>query len=335
MPKAVPLSHANILANIKDFSNVLEFTAGDRLLGILPPFHSLGLAGNIIMPLCLGLKTTYHTNPTESGVLAGLLERYQSTLLIGTPTFLSGILRASKPEQLSSLRLIFTGAEKCPDHVYQQAADLLPQAVLCEGYGITECSPLVAINTPDDPHPGSIGRILPAMEHLIVDPDQKTPVENGRQGVLLVRGGNVFSGYMGQGRKSPFIKVNGKEWYDTGDLVSIDRNGILTFQGRLKRFIKLGGEMISLPAIEAVLQKLTPERDDGRPSLAVEATPDEDHPELVLFATFPTERQEINHRLRQAGLSALHNIRRLIHLEEIPVLGTGKTDYRKLKAALL
>ncbi len=335
MPKAVPLSHANILANIRDFSSVLEFEAKDRLLGMLPPFHSLGLAGNIIMPLCLGLKTTYHANPTEGGIIAGLIENYRSTLLIGTPTFLKGIIGSSTPDQLSTLRLIFTGAEKCPDYVYRQVKELLPRAVLCEGYGITECSPVVTINNPDNPQPGTIGRILSNMEYLIVHPDRKTPVETGKQGLLLVKGENVFAGYLDRDKESPFITVNGKEWYNTGDLVSDGPDSILTFRGRLKRFIKLGGEMISLPAIEEALQQHFPGKDDGTPAMAVESTPNEDHPELVLFATFPAERREINQWIRQAGLSALHNIRQLIHLEEIPVLGTGKTDYRKLKAALL
>jgi acyl-CoA synthetase (AMP-forming)/AMP-acid ligase II/1-acyl-sn-glycerol-3-phosphate acyltransferase/acyl carrier protein len=334
LPKAVPLSHANILANLKDFNSVLSFRESDRLLAMLPPFHSLGLAGNIILPFCLGLRTTYHANPTEGAALAGLIEQYRSTLLIGTPTFVNGILRAAKPGQLASLRLLFTGAEKCPDYVYRQVKEALPGAVLCEGYGITECSPVVSVNTPDAPIPETIGRVLPGMEYAIVDPDRMERVEAGRQGLLLVRGTNVFAGYLGADAASPFVTLDGKSWYNTGDLVREGANSILTFCGRLKRFVKLGGEMISLPAIETVLQQHFPANTDGSSALAIEATPDESHPEIVLFTTFAIEREEVNRCIRQAGLSALHNIRRLVRIDSIPVLGTGKINYRQLKTAL-
>jgi acyl-CoA synthetase (AMP-forming)/AMP-acid ligase II/1-acyl-sn-glycerol-3-phosphate acyltransferase/acyl carrier protein len=332
-PKAVPLTHDNILANLEDFNKVLAFRESDRLIGMLPPFHSLGLAGNIIMPLCLGLRTTYHANPTQGVILAGLIEQYRSTLLIGTPTFVGGILRAVGSGQLASLRLLFTGAEKCPDHVYDQVRKELPGAVLCEGYGITECSPVVSVNTPDNSVPGTIGRVLPGMEYRIVHPEHRETVEPGQQGLLLVRGKNVFGGYLGTENSSPFVLLEDKEWYNTGDLVR-ENNGVLTFCGRLKRFVKLGGEMISLPAIENVLQEHFAARADGGPALAIEATNDEIHPEIVLFTTLAVEREEVNRCLRQAGLSALHNIRRLVRIETIPVLGTGKIDYRQLKTAL-
>lgn len=333
-PKAVPLSHANILANLKDFNSVLSFKESDRLLGMLPPFHSLGLAGTIIMPLCLGLKTTYHANPTEGRTVAGLIGQYKSTLLIGTPTFVNGILRSAAPGQLDSLRLLFTGAEKCPDYVYQEVERMLPQAVLCEGYGITECSPVVSINTPENPQPGTIGSILPSMEYLIVDTESGMPVEPGRQGLLFVRGDNVFSGYLNMEKNSPFTIIDGRSWYNTGDLVREDENNVLTFCGRIKRFIKLGGEMISLPAIESALQHYFPADHSGTPTLAVEATPCDNLPEVVLFTTLNVDREEINACIRKAGLSALHNIRRLVTVEAIPVLGTGKIDYRQLKTAL-
>ena len=334
-PKAVPLSHENILANLQDFNAVLSFKESDRLIGMLPPFHSLGLAGNIVMPLCLGLKTIYHANPTESGNIAQLIEQYKATLLIGTPTFVSGILRAAKPGQLSSLRLLFTGAEKCPEYVYRQAREELPSAVLCEGYGITECSPVVSVNTPEDPVPETIGRVLPGMEYAIVNPDTMEAIQQGHQGILLVRGRNVFSGYLGAETSSPFVTHEDKKWYNTGDLVREDTDGVLTFCGRLKRFIKLGGEMISLPAIEAALLQHFPANTDGTPALAIEATRDDSHPELVIFTTFPLDRDEVNACIRKAGLSALHNIRRLVKIDTIPLLGTGKINYRQLKTSLV
>ncbi|WYD81627.1 MAG: AMP-binding protein [Candidatus Electrothrix gigas] len=322
-PKAVPLTHSNFLSNAQDYSEILSLSSSDRLLGILPVFHSLGLAGTVILPLCTGLRTVYWPNPTEGAQLARMIQAYGVTTLITTPTFVHGILRAGKPESLHTLRLIFSGAEKCPDHVFALLKEYCPQTVLCEGYGITECSPVVTVNSLDDPQPGTIGKILQSMEYVLLDPESNQPVAPGENGRLLVRGPNVFSGYLGDA-PSPFVDFSGKSWYDTGDLI-FERDGVLVFAGRLKRFVKMGGEMISLPAIEQVLEAHYPTGDG--PVLAVAATADEQHPELVLLTTLTTDRQEVNQVIRNAGLSPLHNIRLIRQVEEIPLLGTGKTDY--------
>ncbi len=326
-PKSVPLSHANFLANGRDFAKVLSLTSNDRLLGILPVFHSLGLAGTVVLPLCSGLRTVYWPNPTEGAQLARMIAAYETSVLIATPTFLNGILRSGESEQLRSLRLIFSGAEKCPDHVFQTLQKKCPDAMLCEGYGVTECSPVVTVNSIDDPRPGTIGRIMPSMEYILLDPETRKPVAKGANGQLLVRGPNVFAGYLGD-PPSPFVQYQDKDWYDTGDLM-FEEDGVLVFAGRLKRFVKLGGEMISLPAIEQVLEAHYPLNDE--PVLAVAATDDEEHPELVLLTTLDTSRQEANRAIRDAGLSPLHNIRLIVQTDQIPVLGTGKTDYTSIK----
>jgi acyl-[acyl-carrier-protein]-phospholipid O-acyltransferase / long-chain-fatty-acid--[acyl-carrier-protein] ligase len=330
-PKAVPLTHENIIANLRDFSSIVSFTDDHRLLGMLPPFHSLGLVGTIILPLCLGLKTVYHANPTESTILGGLIERYKVSIVIGTPTFLLGIIKAASKEQLQSLRLVFTGAEKCPENTYRALKKINTQAVLCEGYGITECSPLVSINRVEDPRPGTIGRVMPSMEYAIIDPETDSRVEIGRQGILLVRGPNIFSGYHRDGNGAGFHEFDGKRWYNTGDFVKEDNDRMLTFCGRKKRFIKLGGEMISLPAIENVLLAHFAADNGNGPALAVEATPTDERPEIVLFTTFGISREEANSRIKKAGLSPLHNIRIMKEIDAIPVLGTGKTDYKLLQ----
>ncbi len=330
-PKAVPLSHDNIIANLRDFSSIVSFTGDHRLLGMLPPFHSLGLVGTIILPLCLGLKTVYHANPTESTILAGLIERYKASIVIGTPTFLYGIIKAAGKEQLQSLKLVFTGAEKCPENTYQALKTINSQATLCEGYGITECSPLVSINRVEDPRPGTIGRVMPSMEYVIIDPETDSRVEIGRQGILLVRGPNIFNGYHKDTNGAGFSLFDGKSWYNTGDFVKEDNDRMLTFCGRKKRFIKLGGEMISLPAIENVLQAHFAADNGQGPALAVGATPTEERPEIVLFTTLAITREEANNRIKEAGLSPLHNIRIMQEIEAIPVLGTGKTDYKLLQ----
>ncbi len=335
LPKAVPLTHANLLTNIRDTVSIAELRGDDRLIAFLPPFHSFGLTMTVILPPLIGLRTVYHANPTEALMLARLVETYKATLLLGTPTFLSGILRATTgPAALASLRLAVTGAEKCPEHVYDALAERCPRATVLEGYGITECSPIVSVNRPGDARRGTIGRVLPSVEHAIVDADSGLPVKPGERGMLLVRGPSVFSGYLGDDVASPFVEHAGREWYRTGDLVSADEDGVLTFRGRLKRFVKLGGEMVSLPAIENALLPHFASSDDDGPSIAVEATPNEDRPEVVLFATQSADRRTINQHIREAGLSALHNISRVITVPEIPLLGNGKTDYRALRDQL-
>jgi long-chain-fatty-acid--[acyl-carrier-protein] ligase len=325
-PKAVPLSHANLLANVADFATVLSLSANDRQLGILPVFHSLGLAGTVILPLCSGLRTVYWPNPTEGARLGRMIEAYRATMLITTPTFLSGILKSTDSERLASLRLIFSGAEKCPDHLVARLDELCPGAVFCEGYGVTECSPVVTVNSIENPRPGTIGRLLPSMDRLLVDPQTGRIVGPGETGRLLVRGPNVFSGYLGDA-PSPFVERDGYSWYDTGDLVRED-DGVLVFAGRLKRFVKLGGEMVSLPAIEHVLDKKF--RSEDGPVIAVMCTTDEEHPELVLFTAVNIDRQEANQVIMEAGLSALHAVRMVKKIDSIPMLGTGKTDYTAL-----
>lgn len=335
LPKAVPLTHTNILTNIRDVLQVTDLRRSDRMLGFLPPFHSFGLTVTVVAPPVACLPVVYHTNPTEAAMLARLIAAYRATVLLGTPTFLAGILRATTDaRQLASLRIIVTGAEKCPEHVYAALAARCPQATVLEGYGITECSPIVAVNRLEDPRPGTVGPVLPSVEHVLVDPETGAEVAPGTQGLLLVRGPSIFDGYLGADAASPFIEHAGRSWYRTGDLVSADADGVLNFRGRLKRFVKIGGEMVSLPAIEAALMPhYATERDEG-PVLAVVATADETRPELVLFTTRPAERETVNRQLRAAGLSGLHNIGQVIQVDELPLLGNGKTDYRALTGRL-
>jgi len=333
LPKAVPLSHSNLIANMSDVLSVIQLYETDRLIGFLPPFHSFGLTVTVLLPVLAGAQVAYHPNPTEADTLAKIIDSYKITLLPGTPTFLAGILRVATEKQLASLRLAVTGAEKCPQDVYDALAEKCPQAVVLEGYGVTECSPIISLNDENNPEPFSIGKLLPSLDYLLIHPETQKPLTPPATGILLVSGPGVFSGYLNYSGKSPFIEIDGKRWYSTGDLVCVDQDGLLTFQGRLKRFVKLGGEMVSLPAVEAVLQSDFPSDPDKGPALAVEAT-DAEQPELVLFTTLDIDREEANKKIRSAGLSGLHSIRRVVKLDSIPLLGTGKTDYRALKEML-
>ena len=332
LPKAVGLSHANLLASLGSISRAVHIGVNDHLIGILPPFHSFGLTGCVLTALAWGARVVYHANPTEAEAIGRIVEAYRATIILGTPTFLGGIVRASAPERLKSLRMAVTGAEKCSDHVYQSLRASCPEAVILEGYGVTECSPFISLNDEADPRAGTIGKVLDTMEYAIITLESDPPlrVEPGQRGMLIVRGANIFEGYLHYEGPSPFIEFEGEHWYRTGDLVTEDSGGVLTFAGRLKRFVKLGGEMISLPAIEAVLTPLYANEDGEGPVLAVTSVPGIDPPELVLFTTFDADRGEINQQIRAGGLSGLHNIRRIVRLEAIPILGTGKTDYRTL-----
>jgi acyl-CoA synthetase (AMP-forming)/AMP-acid ligase II/acyl carrier protein len=333
LPKAVPLSHANLIANIREVLSAVKLYENDRLIGFLPPFHSFGLTVTTLLPLLAGAQAVYYPNPTEADALAKIIDAYKVTLFLGTPTFLTGVLRVATEKQLAPVRLAVTGAEKCPQAVYDALKEKCKKAAVLEGYGVTECSPIISLNDETSPRPFSIGKILPGLEFLLIHPETQKPLTLPTTGLLCVHGPSVFSGYLNYSGKSPFVEINGKQWYNTGDLVCVDRDGLLTFQGRLKRFIKLGGEMISLPAIESILEKtFAPDSDKG-PLLAVEAA-DVENPEIVLFTALDIDRENANVQIRKAGLSGLHSIRRVIKLSQIPLLGTGKTDYRALKQLL-
>ena len=332
-PKAVPLSHTNLLQNVYDALTNAKVIREEKLLGMLPPFHSLGLITGVLLPITVSIPVVYHANPTESVILADIIERYKPTLLLGTPTFIYGILRVADKKQLQSIRLIVVGAEKCPDYVYAKMQELCPKGIIVEGYGITECSPVVCLNDPDAPVLGSLGKVFDSLEYTIVHPETYTSIPKEEAGLLLVRGPSIFQGYLNHSGASPFIKYQDKEWYNTGDLVRYDTRGVLFFCGRLKRFVKIAGEMISLVAIEDILTSHYPADDNG-PVVAVEAASADSNPELVLFSRIELEREKINTLIREGGLSGLHNIKRVERIDLIPVLGTGKTDYKSLRAQL-
>lgn len=334
VPKAVPLSHTNILTNIHDILTRASIYESDKIIGMLPPFHSFGLTATVVLPLLCGVRVMYHANPTESAHIAGLIDEYKISVMLGTPSFLNGILRACDPSQLSTLRLAVTGAEKCPESVYTHMHAVCPDMMILEGYGVTECAPIIAVNSDRNPVPYTIGAVLPSYEYAIVHSETYKRVPQGAIGLLLVRGQSVFSGYLKYSGVSPFVPFDGRDWYATGDLVSEDEQGILTFRGREKRFVKIGGEMISLPAIESVLSNYYAHIDTEGSACAVEATANDQNPEIVLFTILDITREEVNRVIRDSGLSPLHNVRKVIIIEAIPMLGNGKTDYRSLKRIL-
>ena len=330
-PKTVPLTHRNLLTNIIDSLDVLRPNANDRLLGFLPPFHSFGLTGNVLLPQLAGIRSVRYADPTDAAGLVRLIGAYHPTLLFTTPTFLSYILNHCSGNELASLHKIITGAEACPESTYTLCREKAPEATILEGYGITECSPVVAANRLDKIKHGSIGRPVGHVESKIVHHETHEPVADGETGMLLVRGASIFEGYHAYEGPSPFLEVQGEQWYRTGDLVSVDGDGYLRFRGRLKRFLKAGGEMISLPAIEGPLQKKFPADENG-PKVAVEGIETPAGRQIVLFTTEELSLREASDILLEAGLRGVMRLDEVRVVDAIPVLGTGKTDYKTLRA---
>ena len=329
-PKAVPLSHGNLVSTVRAAMDVLQVTRHDRLLGCLPPFHSFGLLGNIVGPLLTGIRVVHYLDPTNASGLVQTAARYQVTLLVTTPTFLSNMLRVATVKDLHCVRVVVTGAEKCSEALFRRTAELAPNATILEGYGITECSPIVSANRLDRIKLGSVGLPVLGVEVCVVDPESKQPLPSNTTGMLLVRGPSVFHGYLASEGLDPFVEVNGKRWYLTGDLVRVDEEGFIYFQGRLKRFLKAGGEMISLPALEEPLAHLYPPTESG-PQVAVEGIDTSGDRLIVLFTTRDISLRQANASLTQAGFCGVMRLDDVVHLAVIPVLGTGKTDYKVLR----
>ncbi len=333
VPKGVPLSHKNIIANQRSAMQCIELNKEDVLYGILPPFHSFGFSVAGLFAFLCGLRIAFYPDPTDSFALAEGIERWKITIFCSAPSFLKGLFAAAKKEQLRSVRYFVSGAEKAPKELFERVHELSSRAILLEGYGITECSPILTLVRPHLP-PKGVGRFLPDIEHCTIHPETLQLRAEGAEGEICVRGPNVFSGYLGNPR-TPFIEIEGKQWYRTGDLGYVDSDGSLILSGRLKRFTKIGAEMISLGAIETTLiQALLEAKRISADVASVALCADEkgSNVRLILFITIDFTKDEANHILSQAGFSNLVKIASVKKVEEIPLMGAGKTDYRSLQA---
>jgi long-chain-fatty-acid--[acyl-carrier-protein] ligase len=332
-PKAVPLTHANLISEMRAGVPAMGLTRRDAILGFLPAFHSFGLAVTSLLPLVGGMRVVHHPDPTDAAGLVAKIAGYKPTLLVGTPTFVGYILERARPGDLDSLRMLVVGAEACPPAIFEKARMLAPNAEILEGYGITECSPVVSVNRPGNNRPGTLGQPLPGVDVRVVDVDTGEPLPNGKMGMLLVSGPTVFPGYIGGDSPSPFRELDGRRWYVTGDLASVDSEGFIQFGGRLKRFLKAGGEMISLPALEEPFVKRHPPTEDG-PRVAVEGIETPTGRRIVLFTTEPIDLRAANAILQEEGFRGVMRLDEVRRVDRIPALGTGKTDYKALRAQI-
>lgn len=326
LPKAVPLSHRNIVSNQKNAMPYSGLSEKDSLYGSLPPFHSFGFSLTGLFPLLCGLKVFYAPDPTDSYQVVRDVASGKLTAICLAPSFLRSIFLAANPNQLSSLHLVVSGAEKPLPEVPLFVKEHMPQADWMEGYGITECSPIVSLQIRGTEGRG-VGSILPNLEVCFID-ESCQPVEMGKEGELCIRGSSVFAGYLGQA-SSPFIEVLGKKWYRSGDLGYLDEQGHFYITDRLKRTVKIGGEMISLSSVEHALYSIVSSKDQQGPLLAVLGKSGAKE-ELILFTTKLLTLEQVNHALRDKGFARIVKISQIIELKEIPLTGAGKVHYREL-----
>jgi acyl-[acyl-carrier-protein]-phospholipid O-acyltransferase / long-chain-fatty-acid--[acyl-carrier-protein] ligase len=326
-PKGVELTHGNLLANIRQALAVMDLTDNDRFFNALPLFHSFGLTGGTLLPLVRGCYTLLYPSPVHYRVIPTMIYERNCTVLLATNTFLNGYARKGHPYDFRTLRYLIAGAEKVQSATLDTWAKKFGVRIL-EGYGATECSPIISINTWVEPSVGSAGRLLPGMEYRLEPIDGIT--DGGR---LFVRGPNVMKGYFNGEANDRFQALNG--WYDTGDIAEVDILGFLHLRGRMKRFAKVSGEMVSLTAVEDALAGAFPQY-GPRCEVAIITRPDADKGEVLIAVTNEPRLQlpEIRAAVRAKGLSNLAAPRELHAMRSIPKLGTGKVNHRELTRVL-
>lgn len=339
LPKGVPLSHDNILSNQRQAFDTVDLYSDDVICGILPPFHAFGFTVTGLLALMSGIRAVYAPDPKDSKKLASMMRDWHITVMCGAPTFLKGMFRMGTSEDFKTIRICVTGAEKAPPELFKLAEMLGKKDVLIEGYGITECSPVLTINRPGQTNVG-VGEPVKGVEIKIVSQETLKPLDRMQRGLVIARGPNIFSGYLNPNAISPFVTVEGKQWYNTGDLGYLDDYNRLIISGRQKRFIKIGGEMVSLAAVEDALLHAAhnlgwPTPEQG-PTLAICAKEEPGYKtRIFLFTVFDTTIDEANSVLRNEGFSNLVKIAAVIKLDAIPIMGTGKIFYRELENTYL
>jgi acyl-[acyl-carrier-protein]-phospholipid O-acyltransferase/long-chain-fatty-acid--[acyl-carrier-protein] ligase len=327
VPKGVELTHGNILANIRQMLAVTDITDGDRLFNCLPLFHSFGLTAGAFLPLVRGIYIFLYPSPLHYRMVPSVLYDRNCTVFISTNTFLNGYARKAHPYDFRSIRYLFAAAEKLQEATALAWSQKYGVRIL-EGYGATECAPCLSVNTPLEPRYGSVGRLLPGMEYEL------EPVEGVAEGGrLFVHGPNVMKGYLNADANAKFQALGG--WYDTGDVVSVDAEGYLHIRGRMKRFAKVSGEMVSLTAVEDALAGAFPHY-GLHCQIAIITRPEENKGEALIAVTNEPKLtlDEIRDAIKAKGLTNLSVPREIKVVKEIPKLGTGKVNHRELQALM-
>jgi acyl-[acyl-carrier-protein]-phospholipid O-acyltransferase/long-chain-fatty-acid--[acyl-carrier-protein] ligase len=324
-PKGVVLSHRAVLANVAQCRAVFEFSNKDKFLAALPLFHSMGLIVGAFVPLTCGARVFLYPSPLHYRMIPEMAYDRDCTIVFGTGTFLAKYGQYAHPYDFYSVRFVLCGAEKLPESVRQLWANKFGIRIL-EGYGVTEMSPVISINSPVSNRVGTVGKILPGIEYHL------EPVEGiERGGQLHVRGPNLMSGYLryeAPGKLEPPASSYREGWYDTGDVVEVDADGYVTILGRVKRFAKVAGEMVSLEVVELMATAASPQR-----AHAASAVASERRGEVVVLFTEDRQlrREQLQAAARERGLPEVAIPRVIVAMEKIPRLGSGKFDYVTLK----
>ena len=319
-PKGVVLSQANLLSNVAQISAHIDLDPDWVFFNPLPTFHCFGLTGGVLLPLLTGMKAFEYPSPLHAKQIPPLVRDVKASILLGTDTFVNQYARCAAPEDFASLKFVVCGAEKVRDETHQVFAERFGGVPVLEGYGATEASPVVAVNQPHDNRPGAVGRLLPGMEVRI------DPVEGiASGGRLFLRGPNIMQGYL--------VHEAGLEelpdgWHDTGDIVDIDEDGFVRIQGRVKRFAKIGGEMVSLTAAEGLAEAVWPE---GRHAVVAISDPKKGERLVLVTDRHDAEVAPLAAFARTNGAPELAVPKKIVKVEAVPVLGTGKTDYAAIQ----
>jgi acyl-[acyl-carrier-protein]-phospholipid O-acyltransferase/long-chain-fatty-acid--[acyl-carrier-protein] ligase len=321
-PKGVALSHLNLLSNVQQVRSHIQLYPTDVLFNPLPTFHCFGLTVGALMPLLLGIKAVFHPTPLQPKEIANRIRATGATILLSTDTFISQYARAGQQGDLNSLRLAVCGAERLRDETRALLRNKYAIELL-EGYGVTETAPVIAANQIGANRPGTVGRLMQGMEARL------EPVEGiANAGRLYVRGPNVMLGYI-KADQPGVIQPPREGWHDTGDVVTIDDDGFIAIKGRLKRFAKIGGETVSLAVVESCASALWPDH-----SHAAIAMPDSGRKgeQIILVTTCPdAKRTDLVGWVHNHGVQELAVPKRILVVDSVPVLGTGKTDYTKVQ----
>jgi acyl-[acyl-carrier-protein]-phospholipid O-acyltransferase/long-chain-fatty-acid--[acyl-carrier-protein] ligase len=337
-PKGIMLSHHNILSNMETVRMIFKFDEATRLCGVLPFFHSFGMTCSLWLPILSGVSAYYVFNPLDGKTVGQTISENQCSILFATPTFLTMYLRRCEKDEFRSVRNVVVGAEKMKSSLADSFQDYFGIRPL-EGYGATELSPMVALNVPDveidggrqqGTKEGSVGRPIPGVATRVVDAETGQLVEPGRPGVLWVKGANIMKGYLNEPEKTAEVIQDG--WYNTGDIVTIDDEGFITITDRIGRFCKIGGEMISYTAIEEACIKGLDIQDRV---IAVTSVPDEKKGEqlVILYVASAVDANKLLEIINASDLPNLAKPKRenLIAVDTIPTLGSGKTDFQRIK----
>jgi acyl-[acyl-carrier-protein]-phospholipid O-acyltransferase / long-chain-fatty-acid--[acyl-carrier-protein] ligase len=321
-PKAVPLSHRNIAANLAGISAVIGLSSDDIFLANLPLFHVFGLTTNMWLPLHYGMTVVTYANPLEFKTICDIIREEKVTFVVGTPIFMWGYLRKSEPGDFASCRIMLTGADKTPDSLRQEFFQK-HNLELLEGYGCTETSPVISVNVPGANRPGSVGKPLPNIQVRLEHYETGETSGIGEIGKILVKGDSIMQRYFDDFEATTLGMRRG--WYDTGDMGYQDADGFLWHVGRLKRFVKIGGEMVSLIRVENVLERCLPE---GVICCVVEVPDGVRGARIVAAVTQPVDQASILRQMSEE-LPNLSLPKAFVVIEELPTMGSGKIDFRR------